>query len=529
MRLTGPQASAFCVEGAASGAEFVAVGFHGAPATQEANLEFRPHNTAPLSGPPLPAMAGPQAAPLHLDRGGLRDAGRPEVNHRLHMELLRRTETELGPRIRLGRTSGNAPPETSAATAPASVPSVGELMTFNTQTESACEDPVHRTGRVEVVGETVIIVADTLNPTPTFTQADYQRFANAFDQEVRPLTDALFGAPADIDDNDRVIAFFTQEVNRLAASDGGEGVVLGFFFARDLFPRTTACETSNEAEMFYMRVPDEEGEVGSEQTIEQVRRFTVATMAHEHQHLVNASRRLFVHEAPHFEVLWLNEALSHITEEFLFYDRSGLSSGMNLEVDDLLDAGDAAREAFNEIQIINMLRVAEYMQNPHRSSLYDTEDGAAMRGAAWHFLRYALDRDGDDTGRFSELVNTTSRGMDNVEEVFGVDARSWMRDWSVTLYADDRVPGISDAFTEPSWNHRDFYSRLQSDGQPAFPEFPIATVDLEDGGPRSLTLKGGGSVYLRFMAEPGATPGIRTEAGNGSIPDVFSLTILRTK
>ncbi len=422
-RVSGRDASMICILSEGSAADFVVVGSYVGSAGDTLSLTFQGANTVdpddPLTAVAAQHVRRESSSPL-LRSEWTREASR--IDHHFHHQLHRQVEHELGARI--GGSSGPSDarfPDPALASATA-VPSEGDLLTFNAQTESACEDPRHRTGRVMAVGESIIIVADTLNPEPTFSSADYQAFAEAFDQDVRPFTDELFGTPEDLDGTGRVTAFFTQEVNRLTDPDSDQ-VVLGFFFGRDLFPTEgsnglEACPTSNERNMFYLRVPDEEGEVGSPQSADQVRRFTISTLAHEHQHLVNLSRRLFVNEAQElFEELWLNEALSHITEELLFYRLSGLSSRSNVDGPTLADAGDAALDAFNEYQIINLVRIAEYMGSPNLSSLYDAEDGPAMRGGAWHFLRYALDRDGgDETGRVRELVNSTTRGIGNLQQ-----------------------------------------------------------------------------------------------------------------
>ncbi len=400
---------------------------------------------------------------------------------------------------------------------------VGNLVTLNTETSSACQNPDERTGRVEAIGEHVIVVADTANPEPTFSRTDYEEFAAAYDSRVRPLTDDLFGAPEPVGGESRVVAFFTKAVNELTEADSDQ-VVLGFFFARDLFPREgtaqlQGCPASNELNMFYMRVPDEDGEVGSQQDREAVRRFTVSTMAHEHQHLVNANRRLFVQQvsgSQPFEALWLNEGLSHLTEEIFFFQEAGLSSRTNIGGDELTGAGEDALDAFNEIQIINLVRIAEFMQDPSESSVVDDEDGSAMRGGAWHFLRYALDRDGgSEHARVDALVNTTRRGISNLEAVLGIDAHDWMADWAVTLYTDGRVDGVSEEFTDRSWNHADLFARLQSGGEPIFEEFPIETHELADGAEESVTVRGGGAVYLRFGVEAGEEGEVTVNGGNG--------------
>jgi len=64
---------------------------------------------------------------------------------------------------------------------------------------------------------------------------------------VEPTDRAAFGAPSDIDGNGRVIIFFTRAVNELSTV-GSSGVVLGFYYRRDLYPKvTSATETCGGA------------------------------------------------------------------------------------------------------------------------------------------------------------------------------------------------------------------------------------------------------------------------------------------
>ena len=111
-------------------------------------------------------------------------------------------------------------------------------------------------------------------------------------------------------------------------------IVGGFFYGRDLFPLQAgngfpACAGSNYAEMFYMLAPDPAGPVnGNARSTAYVRNSTLGVVGHEFQHLISASRRLYVVQGvggtDWSEDAWLNEGLSHIAEELLFYHRAQL-------------------------------------------------------------------------------------------------------------------------------------------------------------------------------------------------------------
>src|SRR6185436_19892171 len=99
-------------------------------------------------------------------------------------------------------------------------------------------------------------------------------------------------------------------------------------------PGFATCPASNYGEMFYMLVPDSVGTVnGNVRSKTFVMGVTVATIAHEYQHLINAARRLYILRqtgTSWVEEVWLNEGLSHIAEELAYYRSSKNSPRGNL-------------------------------------------------------------------------------------------------------------------------------------------------------------------------------------------------------
>jgi hypothetical protein len=207
---------------------------------------------------------------------------------------------------------------------------VGDLVRLNARTSAACDTATaeFRTGRVMVVSERAIVVADTGNPAGGFSEAEYAGVAAAFDTLVYPVDVRHFGEPTDLDGNGRAIIFYTRAVNALTPPNAGF-VIGGFFWNRDLFPRTgaDACPGSNDGELFYMLAPDPAGTInGNRRSKDSVLSSTVSVIAHEFQHLINASRRLYVAKTANYdEVTWLNEGMSHVAEELSFYQAAGLS------------------------------------------------------------------------------------------------------------------------------------------------------------------------------------------------------------
>ena len=263
---------------------------------------------------------------------------------------------------------------------------------------NACEVPDLRSFRIEHQSEHLIIAADVNNPAGGFTPADYQAFAATFESTVWPVVTENFGTPVDIDGNSKVIAFFTRAVNELSPQ-GSQSVIGGFFFGRDLFPKTAsdrlgACPTSNEAEMFYLLVPDPNGEVnGNVRSLDLVRRVTSGVIAHEFQHLINSSRRLFVNQSAEWpETTYMEEGLSHIAEELVFYHASGdLRPKQNLGLTQV-QSSQAHADAFNFYMASNAGRISRYLKDPSGHAPYDKDDDLETRGAIWSFLRYLADR-----------------------------------------------------------------------------------------------------------------------------------------
>lgn len=413
---------------------------------------------------------------------------------------------------------------TTAATA------VGDTVALNTRSGNtladACQTPDIRTGVVMAVSQHAIVVADTGNPTGGYTAADYQTIGVQFDS-VYTMDVNAFGTPTDIDNNGHVVMFFTRAVNELTPR-ASSSVVGGFFYARDLFPTQdspqlgsgSGCPTSNVAEMFYLMVPDPNGVVnGNVRTKSFVSHLTVSTTAHEFQHLINASRRLYINTAAtDFEVVWLNEGLSHVAEELLFYQQSdGLAPRM--DIDSLRFVSDQKNvDAYNYDQQSNFGRFRSYLQRPSTSSPYAPDDSLWTRGATWSFLRYAADHRGtSDSDTWFKLVNSTSTGMQNLIGVFGTGLPTMFRDWAIANLTDD-VPGVSSEFQHPSWNFRSVFDFI-----PSIKVYPLNTATVGDGSPLGLSLKAGNTAYIRFSIGAGQTGSVKW----GTLPSNVAMSIVR--
>jgi hypothetical protein len=375
--------------------------------------------------------------------------------------------------------------------------------TFNVNADNFCSNPQWAPVRIAAVGARSIILADTRNPAGALSDAEYQNLAFQFDNAVYPTVTGAFGEPMDVDGNKRFIVLFSRAVNELT-SDPSQGFISGFVWARDLFPRTAGivmglsfpddCPGSNEAEMTYLAIPDPSW---PENIRNFIRRTIVSTMAHEFQHAINASRRIFVFNALPEEV-WLNEAMSHIVEELMFYRMSGLGPGQAIDLQTLTSTQQRV-DAVNAFQISNLANFGTYLRGPESDSPLapSGQVRGPTRGSAWNLLRYAADRRGGDQNQlWYSLLNTELAGTANLQQTIGSDLLPWMRDWSVSLYASRGSPHADSRFRQASWNFASVLPAL-------FDEFPLSLQPLENEVARSTTIRAGSAAYMRFAVASG--------------------------
>ncbi|HEX2204512.1 MAG TPA: hypothetical protein VHG91_14470 [Longimicrobium sp.] len=520
----GAEAVTVCLDNGGDGAEYALVGFRATRTTDKAPFQVDATDVDNVLGPPNPSL-NPGAAPLLARLGSF--GATPDRD--FHVRLRERAAKELNPLVRsLDHARRAGGPRLAVSPAP---PVVGQILPLNVSL-SACTTQRVRFGRVKAISNRAIVVEDTTNPKNGLTDAEFQSIAVTFDTLVAPINDANFGAPADIDANQRVVIFYTRAVNEMTER-GSSSYVGGFFYARDLFPKTAtegfdACAGSNEAEMFYMLAADPTGVVnGNIRSRELILRNTIATVGHEYQHLINASRRLFVLDVrtdDWNEVVWLNEGLSHIAEELLFYRASGLSPRQNIGADDM--SSQRRVDAFNQYALDNFLRLEEYLQHPDTTSPYETDDDLAIRGSIWSFLRYAADRKGgSEPTLWNQLVNNDVSGFENLEERLGVDPVDWVHDWTVANYTDDAVSTTGSTYRHASWDYRSIFGALSTPSR-----YPLLVRELTNANTLSLTVRGGAGTYLRAAVESDDDFGrVEFDTNGASVPDEFRVTVVRTK
>lgn len=463
----------------------------------------------------------PDGNSIAMPAGTMLGNGRTEADR--FEQRLRATEArELAPLTAVAREWADVPrPRASLTTV-----KVGDDIKLNANASQACTNAETRTGRVAAVGDRAIVVSDKENPGGGYTDAEYASIVATFDTLVFPMDTTAFGAPSNISPYGKIVLFYTRAVNALTPQGAGF-TIGGFFYARDLYPKVArnnlpACASSNETEMFYLLVPDPDGAVnGNRRTKDTVTRLNLTTIAHELQHLINASRRLVVNNASATnETVWLDEGLSHLAEELLYFRVSGYSTRSNLALTDVQRASDL----FTTYASQNFSRFYSFITAPESNSPYAPNDSLGTRGAIWNFLRFAAARQGPggEAAFLRSLVNSTTTGVNNLQQVLSGGAfADYLRDWTIALIADDYSAAATTAlgarYTNPAWNFRSIYPGLRLAGGAALGVYPIATRSLVSNVPQRITLAGGTSSFVRFSV-PAGQQALISLSTNGALP-----------
>jgi hypothetical protein len=542
--VTDITATGICLSGGTGGAEYALVAFNSSPDSELVATGFtvKGTNTAPVTTAdvaPVSSMLAPSAllAPSSANLSALRLEAhdiRSAFDQKLRL-MAQRQLAALIPDARAAFQRSSFAPSARASgnMIPTSL-SVGQTITLNANGDDPCTNPINIRARVAAISSAAIVVADTANPAGGFTDAEYASFATTFDTLVNPLDVNAFGQPSDIDKNGKVLILFTKQVNKMTPR-GSAGFIGGFFFERDLFPTSDTqnlqgCATSNQGEMFYLLVPDPNAIYSDRRTKADVLNNTIGTLAHEYQHLINAGRRMYVNNADQFESVWLNEGLSHIAEELLYYRATNHAPRQNLGAAQI-GSDTAAVRKFNEFQSDNLGRYQLFLGKPTRTDVYADNDSLETRGATWNMLRYLADHRGSADGDvWMQLVNTNRTGHQNLANVFGATYMTSIRDWATSVFSDDLAGVTNGAYLEPSWNMRDIFPRLCSNDActSTLGRFPLSVIPLGTTAV-SASVVPGGAGYFRFTVPANAQASVDWSTGNLPVSPLVQFTVVRTK
>ena len=415
-------------------------------------------------------------------------------------QLERRSLQLADPARRLAASRFLATERVRALAAAAALPAVGDTLTFNVPdatANNACTSYTTVKAVVEAVGAHGIVVQDTAAPAGGFTASDFAGISAEFDSQIYPADTLHFGGPSDIDGNGHVFLLFTPQVNK-ATTRGSTSILDGFFFGGDLFP-TSACKESNQAELFYLLVPDPNAVFSDARTLTTVRQSIRGTIAHEFQHMINLGVRI-AENAPD-EATWMNEGLSHFAEELVGRAEEGYTDTQKLAIADVADA--PSYDNFNAFFGQNLVRFREWLKKPGvlgaTSSHADTS--LAVRGAAWALLRWSADHyaAGNVAAFTRALVAGPDTSVANLVARTGVPFDSLMAGWAAANYTSDAgIPGLAPRYTYLSWNLRSVESAVNQG------LFPLAPTPLAAGTSLATTTASGAASY--FLVTLGSAP-----------------------
>ncbi len=497
-------------------------------------------NTGPTTSALVAGLLSPSAPSIDFEAPAQMNARSMSPVQAAEFARREMERTELSPLVSSAR-SWYADRAASSIRSALAEAKVGDIIKLNANANQACANADNRTGRVAAVGTRAIVVADTANPSGGYTDAEYGDIVATFDTLIFPMDTTAFGAPSNISTYGKIILFYTRNVNALTPANANY-TIGGFFFARDLYPKVAraglqACAESNEQEMFYLLAPDPNGTInGNKRTKDVVNVLNLGTIAHELQHLINSSRRLYVNTgATANEQTWLDEGLAHTAEELLYFRISGFSSRQNLTLSDV--AGSPARAtAFSNYAAQNFSRFYSFLVNPETNSPYAPNDSLSTRGAIWNFLRYAAGRQGanGEAAFYRAVVNSNTTGVANLTNAIpGGAFAEYLRDWSVSLIADDfstaTTAALDPRYVLSAWNFRSIYPGLRIGSGTALGVYPISSRSLQNNTPQRISLAGGASSYVRFGIASGRSALLTLSSSGGALPATLRYAVVRLR
>lgn len=316
-------------------------------------------------------------------------------------------------------------PVTSIAKSVVKAPSVGDEETFRLLSSlSSTSQYLEIQAKVWCTRDQVVVYVDkqvVVGGVEELTTADVENLCDIYNSGLEKEV-KLIGDLPDINQDGKVVALLSPEVNRLGSSGGG--IVTGYFYAGDLFARGTSAPASNYREIVYLLVPDPKGNYGTAVS----KKFTLgnlltAVFFHEVQHLQNYHQHVFVHKGASEED-WLNEMLAHWMENYIGYNQENYS------------------------------RYNIYLQNMAKTSIVVSGSPTLReRGGGFLFLQYLYEQLADGSAFIRDLIQTPRTGIENVEKAFASsdsefnEFSEFLRRFGVVLALTDRGVTQDSRFT----------------------------------------------------------------------------------
>ncbi len=413
----------------------------------------------------------------------------------------------------------------TAREAPAGIIKPGVERIFRVCADVKCQGEF-ATVRAEAkyVGQHAVIYQDLNAPSGGLGADDFDDLGEIFDSELYNVGTRAFGAESDIDGDGRVAILLTPVVNSLTeVASCDDSFISGFFFALDINPGSAGDPRSNQAEVFYSIVPDPEGEFTCTFTVDQVRRQVPVTFIHEFQHMISFHQHVMLRGGVP-EELWLNEGLSHLSEE--------------LAAQHFLAQGDSAR--FQHFAVGNLINAYDYLSEPGDVFVLLAEGGGTLqeRGGIWLFLRWVVDQFGEDVVR--RMSETSATGSDNVGSVAGASFGRLLSEWFLANWVSDLPDSILADSVKPdrlrfsSWRFRITFASFNEQLEDRFPKvFPIdPSLLLPVGFDQVRMLRAGSGDYYRVVQppnDPGFVATLTQPSGQALVDAVPRLNVIRIR
>ena len=373
--------------------------------------------------------------------------------------------------------------------------------------QSASDDFSRVTAEAVYVGDNIVLYQDEGAPSGGFTPAEHNEMGQLLDEDGYEVVTSAFGAETDVDENAKTIVLLTPVVNGITpTAQCSQSIVTGFFFGIDIDPTFAGDPRSNRGEVFYTLVPDPNGQRGCEVSKTSVERLAPVTFVHEFQHMISYGQHVLIRGGGD-EALWLNEALSHASEDLVAQRFS--------------EAGDSDR--FSQFASGNVVNSYRFLQNSPTFFLMPGQGTGTLeeRGAMWLFVRWLADRYGESIYR--NMVETSLTGPENVMAATGEGFADLLSDWFLSIFVTD-YPNFAapERFRYTSWAFRNVFASLNEQNSVLFPrEYPVIARTLNSTDfSESTNLRSGTGRYFVLQPDPGE-PSFRlgiTASGGGAPP-----------
>lgn len=453
--------------------------------------------------------------------GGWRDWEREAEMMERNQELVRR----LGP----------MPPSMARARRTQAL-SASDTLTLFVGSEPNCTSRGQVRAVVRSIGNYAVWLDDIANPSGTFTDAELADLDAFYGANVEEVHDEYFGGLSDVDGNSRVVILMTKEVNR---QDDGDLFLGGWVWFADLYP-SAECAASNQAEIFYGRVPDPNGVFGRPWTKEQTLEYYPSLLTHEIAHLVQGNAAVFGEAA---FTIWELEGGATLSEQLVAYRLFGHGSGQNLGYTAFLqglgwysewvsglakffgwDSDDPSE--LNRIpkapeECSWMGRREDGNDGPCRNAFRAVYDVPSM------VLRFAMDRwgsgfPGGEQALMRRLTQSPMAGLASLSDVSDWRIEQILADFYIALWLD--LNGW-DAYGMASWDLYDIWSRFPSSAQLQ----PYLSTSPEFHG--RWNIRAGSTSYLRWVPRGSRGPtSLRVTSATGApVPSHISVWALRVR